>query len=123
MHDNAVVIESKFSRRASSEDDAEYQAFSFGRVGIKPQLTLLIRKASGAVEVFPYADFCGISSSDENLGFTLRFATRTVLIEGQRLGKLFQYICNFRTAEIMEADERTAAIAEPDKPIVWRVKW
>ena len=26
-------------------------------------------------------------------------------------------------AEIVEADDRTAAMSEPDKPIVWRVKW
>lgn len=119
----ATVIEGRFTRKEADGEPAEYQAFSFARVGIRPQLTLLLRKASGEVEGFPYADFRGVSAVDENSCFTIRFDTRTVKVEGQNLKQLFQYVCNYRAAEIVEA-EATAAMHIPDgKVVVSLVKW
>lgn len=119
----SVIIEGNFARRATGDEADEYQALSFGRVGIRPQVTVLFRKANGEVEGFPYADFRGISSLNEESGFTVRFDARTVKIEGQHLGKLFQYICNHRAAEILEADPATAMNSPDGKPVVWLVKW
>ncbi len=118
-----VIIEGNFARRAATEEAEEYQALSFGRVGIKPQITLLFRKANGEVEGFPYADFRGISSVNEDIGFTVRFDTRTVKVEGQNLREAFRYICTHRAAEILEADEATAMQSPDGKPVVWKVNW
>lgn len=119
----SVIIEGNFARKNSGEEPEEYQAYSFGRVSSKRQVTLLFRKASGEVEGFAYADYRGISAVNETIGFTVRFDTRTVKVEGQHLGELFQYICNHRAAEIREADVETAMQTPEGKAVVWLVKW
>ncbi|MEZ6101665.1 MAG: hypothetical protein R3E01_22245 [Pirellulaceae bacterium] len=121
MEDSSVVVEGNFARKAATEAADEYQAFSFGRIGIKPQLTLLFRKATGEVEGFAYADFRGISAIDENAGFKIRFDTRTVKVEGRNLRQLFQYICLHRAAEIVEIDEWMTLQLPEDRAVVWRV--
>ena len=121
MNDRGTVVEGNFAKRTSSDDPDEYQAFCFGRVGVKPQLTLLVRKATGDVEGFPYADFSGVSATDENTGFTVRFGTRTVRVEGRNLQRLFHYLCNYRAAEIIETDERTAMQLANGQAVVWQV--
>lgn len=121
MDDRTKVIEGAFAKRAVSEESDEYQAFTFGRIGAKPQLTLLVRKATGEVEGFPYADFAGISAKDEDAGFSVRFGPHSVRIEGRNLKQLFQYVCNYRAAEIIQADERTVMTIGPDKGVVWGI--
>ncbi len=119
----ATVIEGRFARKEADSEPAEYQAFSFGRVGIRPQLTLLLRKANGEVEGFPYADFRGISAVNEDVGFTIRFDTRTVKVEGQNLKQLFQYVCNYRAAEIVEAEPSVVMQTPDGQAVVWSIFW
>ena len=116
------IVDGVQPHRATSED-SEYRAFSFGRVGVRPQMTLLLRKASGEVEGFPYADFHGIHSMNEELGFSIQFGRRLVNIEGRNLKQLFGYVCNFRAAEIVEATEITAMALPEFEAIVCRVTW
>ena len=66
-------------------------------------------------------NFAGISATDENSGFTIRFATRTVRIEGQNLLQLFHYVSNFRAAEVGEVDERTVMQVTEGKAAIWRI--
>ncbi|MEZ6104472.1 MAG: hypothetical protein R3E01_36505 [Pirellulaceae bacterium] len=123
MEDSSVVVEGNFARKAVTEAADEYQAFSFGRIGVKPQLTLLFRKATGEVHGFAYADLRGISTLDEDRGFTIRFDSGTVKIEGRNLRQLFQYICLHRAAEIVEIDEQMTLQLPHDRAVVWLVKF
>jgi hypothetical protein len=121
MDDRGTVVEGNFAKRTSPDDPDEYQPFSFGRVGVKPQLTLLMRKATGEVEGFPYADFSGVSATDENTGFTVRFATRTVRVEGRNLRQLFQYVCSYKAAEIVETTMRSTMQIPEGKAVIWQI--
>lgn len=121
MRGKVEVIERVQSVRATRDEADEYRAFSFGRVGIKPQMTLLVRKSSGEVEGFPYSDFTGIWSLNEDDGFTIRFRDRIINIEGRNLRRLFDYICNHRAAEIVEIDSHAAMAVADESAVVWRV--
>ncbi len=89
------------------EKESEYEAFSYGRVGIRPQLMLGFRKCNGAVMVRPYAMLDAISTDEENSGFTIDFPKVSVIIQGRNLSKLFRFVCLHRVAEIIEADVAT----------------
>jgi hypothetical protein len=107
--------------RPPAKDNDEYRAFSFGRIGIRPQLTLLFTKASGEVEGFPYADFRGIWTRDRNAGFTMTFGNRIITVEGQNLKQLFEYICNHRAAEVVLCDPHSAMALEENATVVWAI--
>jgi hypothetical protein len=117
------ILEGNFARKSSVVETDEYEAFSFGRVGNKPQFTLLCRKATGEVEGFSYADYRGVSAIDEENGFSVKFGAQKVRIEGRHLGQLFRYVCNLRAAEIVATDEHTAMRLPDGKAVVWRVNW
>jgi hypothetical protein len=123
MRSNVETV-TRFTEKAHPRDEAEeYQAFSFGRIGIRPQMTLLVRKCTGEVEGFPYADYGGVSATNEDDAFSVKFGQRLVRIEGRQLQQLFRYVCNYRAAEITEVDARTSMHVAEDKAVVWRVTW
>ena len=121
MHETGI-IEGGFSRKERPDADGEYQAFSFGRIGNRVQPVLLVRSADGQVEGFPYAEFGGIISEDEENGFTVKFGARTVSVEGRNLKGLFDHVCTFRAAEICEASENDAIKMKTDEATVWTVR-
>jgi hypothetical protein len=121
MDDKPTVIAGNFAKRASQDEADEYQAFSYGRIGNRPQLTLVIRQAAGGVRGFPYARFEGIGADqDESNGFFVRFGREIVSFEGRNLGELFGYVCNYRASEIFEADRHTAMQIGEGKGVVWK---
>ncbi len=91
-------------KNSSQPAESEYEAFSYGRVGIRPQLMLSFRKANGLVKVRPYALLQGLDSDDENSAFALSFPGLVVTVQGRNLSRLFVFICLHRVAEINEAD-------------------
>ena len=115
---NARVV--RHEARPEADEDG-YQAFSFGRVGPRPQMTLLFRKANGEVRGFPYAQFDGIESDNPDDGFVVKFGRTLISIEGRNLNRLFQYVCNYKAAEIVEASPRVAVQLCATQPNVWRV--
>lgn len=98
-------------RSQSVDEDAE-TAFTFGRVGSRPQLTLLFQRASGAVFGYPYANLTALRSEDPDLGFTLEFGDAVVKVTGRNLEMLFQYVCDHKASRIEEA--RRAAVFGTD---------
>jgi hypothetical protein len=92
---------------AAPDDETDYTAFSFGRVGNRPQMTLVFRMNSGEVIGFPYAHITGIRADDCERSFTIDFGTATVTVVGNGLGRLFRYVCEHRVLEIVELDRRT----------------
>lgn len=98
--------------------DAEYTAFSYGRLSSRPQMTLMFRKPSGEVFGFPYALLTGIRSDDSESGFMVEFGQVTVVVSGRNLGKLFRYICEHRAAEVAEGSRSMAVCSFENECIV-----
>lgn len=121
MDDRGNVVEAVFAGRRSLEEADVYQAMTYGRIGTRPQMCLLLWKASGEVRGFAYADWTGIQSRNIDEGFTMVFGRATVRIGGRNLSELFRYVCNFRAAEVIEIDNRAAMLIAADKPVVWEI--
>lgn len=104
------------------EEEVEYQAFSFGRVGPRPQIMLEICKSDGFHLVLPYIDLKAISTMNPDLGFELKFGEQRVLIEGRNLLLCYRYIKQNRLESIVELGrEGTMSVAEKD-PVVSGIK-
>lgn len=103
---------------ADGEHPAEYEAFASGRIGNRPQLMLIFRKASGEVLVFSYLSLTEIRAPNPEKGFTANFSGTKVVVAGEHLGKLFQLLCVHRVAEIVEADRVAVFHTEADDPVV-----
>ncbi|MEZ6104429.1 MAG: hypothetical protein R3E01_36290 [Pirellulaceae bacterium] len=123
MRGSVQPFERMAGSRPGADEADEYRAFAFGRVGIRPQMTLVVRRSTGEFEGFAYAEFSGISGINEDNGFVVRFGPRLVAIEGKNLKRLFGYVCNFRAAEILEASGSAALKIPEDEPVVWNASW
>lgn len=103
---------------AASTD--EYSPFALGRVSRRPQMMLLLRQCTGEVTVYPYSLLLQIHSQDPSKGFTLTFGDHKVRVEGENLTQLFNYVCQHRATEIVEAG-RTVAFTAADGPLVMQI--
>lgn len=97
--------------------EQEYEAYSFGRIGIRPQLMLALRKANGQVRIRPYAMLQGIDTDNEHVGFTLDFSGWRVQVRGRNLERLFRYLWLQRVLEIIEVDT-SSSFLEDDRACV-----
>jgi hypothetical protein len=102
----------KAEEKVSKPDEKEYEAFSFGRVGIRPQLMLAFRKSNGEVRVRPYAILQGIDTDNEHAWFALDFPGLRVQIRGRNLSVLFRYLWLHRVVEVTEADTSSNFLAD-----------
>ncbi len=115
-------VERNFAADLRPNEDAEqYQAFAYGRVGSRPQLTLCLIKCDGHHLVLPYADLRSITSPAPDKGFHLEFVGRDILIEGSSLSTCFRYLRNQRLAELVEIDRPSAMSQPPDTPVVQKI--
>jgi hypothetical protein len=103
---------------AEGSEAVEYEALASGRIGSRPQLMLVFRKASREVLAFSYISLTEIRSPDPEKGFTIDFSGVKVVVAGERLGKLFQMVCVHRAAEIVEADRVMAFQTDAKDPVV-----
>lgn len=92
------------------EEEAEYQAFSFGRVGPRPQIMLEICKSDGYRLVLPYIDLKKITTMNPDNGFELHYSDQKVVVEGRNLKECYRYIKQNRLDSMLEA-ERSSAMA------------
>ena len=104
-----------------AEETEIYQAFSFGRVGLRPQLMLCFIKCDGLHLALPYADLRSISTSDPSKGFQLEFSGREILIEGTNLDVCFRYLRDHRLSELTEASPATVLELPQDEPTVQKI--
>jgi hypothetical protein len=112
----------RFAAEVRSPDEPqEYQGFSFGRVGTRPQLMLCVVKCDGHHLVLPYADLRAITSNDPDKGFLLEFAGREILIEGTSLMICFRYLRDQRLSELVEANRPEAMSSPNDAPVVQKI--
>jgi hypothetical protein len=103
---------------ASRDDDSEYKAFTFGRVGPRPQMTLILGFAGGHGRGFPYAQMLGIEFDDEDAGFRLEFPGQVIEIRGRNLKRLLRYVCDHRAARIEESTLQQSLVASDTAEIV-----
>lgn len=100
------------------EEEAEYQAFAYGRVCRKPELMIEFRKADGSRLALPYIELREIETSDPEAGFRLLIAQRKITVEGSRLEACYRFLKQNRIAELIEADRPTAMSAGDHEPII-----
>ncbi len=92
--------------------------FTFGRVGPRPQMTLMLCFAGGHGKGFPYAQMLGIEFDDEDAGFRLEFPGQVVEIRGRNLKRLLRYVCDHRAARIDESTPQQSLAATAAAEIV-----
>ena len=117
LQGRATRVSAEEAHADDPADDEEYKAFAHGRVGTRPQRTVLFRKCDGEEEGFAYAQFSRIRTTDRGREFTVEFAGVQVKVEGRNLGKLFAFLCAQRVPEIVEA-ARATALSLPDSEAV-----
>jgi hypothetical protein len=123
MEPKTLLYQSRVKRpgegeSASPEDTDELKSTSFGRIGSKAQMTLIIRFANGRGRAFPYAQLLGIDFEDEASGFRLEFPGEFVEISGRNLTRLLNYVCAYRAARIDEASPQQSLAACDDVEII-----
>lgn len=99
----------------------EYEAFSFGRVGQKPQFTVAFKQADGFSEGLSYSDFRGWTTPDGNTSLELIFVGRKIAIEGSNLGRILDLIRQHRLFDLTEASRSQAMQCSADEPIVTKL--
>ncbi|MFN8709744.1 MAG: hypothetical protein ACK50J_23980, partial [Planctomyces sp.] len=100
---SAGSVEEEATEYGENPSAEEYTPFALGRVSRRPQMMLLLRQCTGEVTVYPYSLLMQIHSQDPSKGFTLTFGDHKVQIEGENLTHLFNYVCQHRATEIVEA--------------------
>lgn len=99
-------------KETPANDDIEYKAFSFGRVGNRTLSMVTFKTSDGAIEAFCYADLRRISSSEPSRQLILRFIDQIVVVSGQNLEPLLRYIKAWRCDEIVESRRITESLAD-----------
>lgn len=102
----------------SLDDTEEYQAFSYGRIGNRPQLMIVFRKADGYCEGYPYSLLSKISSINPDQGFVIEFGSRTISVSGNNLERLFRLICDSKATELIESRSNSVFLQSEKDPIL-----
>jgi hypothetical protein len=100
-----------------ADEDDEYAAFAAGRVGVKPQLTLVLRRVSGSCHAFAYAHLYR-TEYDPSVGIILHFSQHRVALTGRHLDGLFRYLCDHRVQTVQEVDPLHAETTPADTAVV-----
>lgn len=100
-----------------ADGDDEYAAFAAGRVGTKPQLTLVLRRVSGTCRAFAYAHLYAVEY-DPSVGIILHFSRHRAALTGRHLGGLFRYLCDHRVQTVQEVDALHAETLPAAAPVV-----
>ena len=99
------------------EEDEGYSAFASGRLGTKPQLTLVFRRVTGSCHAFAYAHLYALEY-DPSVGILLKFTQHRVALLGRHLDDLFRYLCLHRVQTVQETDPLHAETLPQKTPVV-----
>lgn len=113
-----AAIESDRQADDHAAEDKDYRAFTFGRVGPRPQMTLTLLFADGRGRGFPYAQMLGLEFDDEDAGFRLEFPGALVEVRGRNLKRLLRYVCDHRAARIDESTPQQSLAASDAAEVV-----
>lgn len=103
-----------------AEEDEVYAAFASGRLGTKPQLTLVFRRVTGTCHAFAYAHLYTLDY-DPSVGVVLQFTQHRVTIAGRNLDDLFRYLCLHRVQTVQEFDALLADTLPATTPVVTKL--
>jgi len=103
-----------------ADGDDGYSAFASGRIGTRPQLTLVLRRVTGTAHAFAYAHLYALDY-DPSVGIALHFTQHDVALAGRNLEALFRYLCSHRVQAIQELDPLHAEALPDGTPVVTRV--
>lgn len=104
-----TAIQAKPEHSATATEDS--QLVGRCRVARQSQMMLAIRLCSGEVEVLPYATLARIRSDNSDQSLRLSFVVGEIVIEGERLTRLFHYLCEHRVIEFCQSD-RTECLTD-----------
>ncbi len=102
--------------------EGEYQAFGFGRVGNKPQISVTFRLVNAKGYNFAYSHYYGIVDDHPNVSFTVEFTRHLVMIEGRNLEMLHRLLCDHKVREVRQVDELEAKMLPEEVPVVTRIE-
>lgn len=100
------------------EEEADYQAFGYGRVGRRPEIMIEFQKANGYRLALQYIDVKEIETHDPDKGFVIHAPRRKITVEGDGLLNCYRYLRQNRIAELVECDRPTAMAASAGDPII-----
>jgi hypothetical protein len=113
-----AAAENSVEGQKQESDEGDYRAFSYGRVGLRPQMTLTLRFVGGSMRGLPYSQMLGIDSDDDDAGFRMEFPGTIVEVRGRNLKRLVRYVCDHRAAEIVESSAAASVGAPSTASIV-----
>ncbi len=105
------------ARPAKFDDEPEYRAFTFGRVGARSQPRFEICKCDGYQLMLAYVDLKTVETMNAANGFVLGFLGFKVAIQGQNLLPCYRYLFTERIDAIVEASRRIGAVNRSDGAI------
>lgn len=101
-----------------STEESEYQAFTYGRVGIRSVAMLCLIKSDGFHLALPYIELHAIRTMSPSDGFELEIGTQRIEIQGRNLLPAFRFIREHRLAELCEATRATVMSLPPTDSVV-----
>ena len=116
-------IASKVEEPTASQHEDEYTALAGGRIGSRPQWTLVFELADGAIRGFPYAQFEGLQADDPDKAFTVMFASVAIVVSGHNLRRIVRAVCEHRAATIVEATRAQGLQLPESEPVVVGIRF
>lgn len=107
---------------AKADDEQDYRAFSFGRVGLRPQIRIELRKSDGYHLMLAYVDLKTVETMNPENGFVLSFPSFKITIEGQNLTDCYNYLATDRVATIVEATRGLVLSTPASEPLITAIK-
>ena len=93
------------------EEEAEYQSFTYGRIGAKPQLMVEFFHMDGFSEIYPYIDIKRIARPDPERCFEVELNHGKFVVEGQNLSTVIRYLKQHRV-DTLKPSPRASAFTE-----------
>lgn len=118
-----AIHSAKASGSPDAEDENEYTAFANGRVGTRPQLSVIFRKADGSAKAFAYTHLYSIETDNPDTGFVAEFTQTKVKINGRNLEPLFRFFCQHRALEVIEAERNQVFELAAADPVIENIEF
>jgi hypothetical protein len=100
------------------DEDTEYQAFSYGRVGTRAAAMICFIKSDGFHLALPYMELRSVTTANPADGFEMEFSTQRIIVEGRSLVVPFRYVRENRLVEIVEASRASILVLPASEAVV-----
>jgi hypothetical protein len=103
------------------DEDNDYQACSYGRVGTRAAEMICFIKSDGYHFALPYMELRSVMTANPADGFEMEFSTQRIIIEGRNLEVPFRYVRENRLVEIVEAVRTHVLCLSDNESVVTRL--